>query len=210
MSKNMNMQTYATELSKAHVLDMLVQICEIPGNTKNFYASGMRSSFYAVDTLKRLELIREEKDGTYAKLYPTEAGRSLYTGMWYAMGKGDLVPKMQSRHLLVPFIFWPVDSYTISKGTDPGEYILTDIDTGNTMMAYDVYITDDGDMWFSIEGSDSRFMLDLDEEDVDTGDLQTQECIKEIVEDSRKKAEERMKRNYEDLVNFSEEPDEEE
>lgn len=188
------------DISKPHVLWTLMKICEMPGGTKNFYTAGSKSSFYAIDVLKRRELIYDERNAyeKYPRWYPTEYGKSLYTGIWYAAGKDALVPKMQSKHLLVPFIFWPDSTYTISKDLND-HYSFKDTKTGEAISAYDVTITSDGDIWFSIDGMSGRYMLDV-EEDIDTLDEVTQNCVREIITKSREIELKRFTENYKDLL----------
>lgn len=206
MSRNSDMKGFVTELSKANVLRTLIDICERPGFTKNVYADTSKTSFYAIDVLKRWELIHEEReeDEKYYRLYPSEFGKSLYTGLWYAFGKGELVPHMQAADLLVPFVFWPTDEYTISRS--PDGYVLNTIGTDDRMTMRSPVISPSGDLYFSSEGSDARYSLDV-YEDVDTTDKETQECIREIVASCRENAAKKMQRDFDDLINFDDDED---
>lgn len=188
------------DISKPNVLWTLMKICEQPGGTKNSYTAGSKTSFYAIDILKKRELIYEERDAyeKYSRLYPTEYGKSIYTGIWYAAGKDALVPKMQSKHLLVPFIFWPNSIYVIRKDLND-HYTFIDVETEERISAYDVFITSDGDIWFSIDGLSGRYMFDIDE-DIETLDAETQGCIREIVNKSREVETKRSADNYDDLL----------
>ena len=200
MSKITDMQEYVAELSNPNVLKLLVQICEDPGDVKSHYVLGSKTAFYAVDKLKDMGLVEEIADDGARALHPTEAGRSLYTGIWYAAGRGALVPALRSFHALVPPAFWLLDTFTLSKREEG--MVLVSSAGGDELLIESPHITPDGDLWFSVKGAPGRLSLDV-EEDIDTLDVGTQECIKEIVAESRRKEAEKAERNYNDLVDFS-------
>ena len=192
---------FVNKISKAHVLNLLMQVCEDPGHPKNHYCGNYNAAFYAMGTLKDYELVYEDRKpyDKFPGIYPTEYGNSLYTGIWYAAGKGELVPKMWASNILVPFIFWPDEGdYIIRKNEDA--YTFSDLETGKHITARDVHITPDGDIWFSMDGMDGRCMIDMD--DVNTMDKETQWCLAEIVRNSKKAEAEKAEKGYDDLLRF--------
>lgn len=192
-------------MAKAGVLKMLVTICEDPGKTKNQYAGNDRSLNIAVEVLKSSRLVEERRAAycRYGTLFPTEDAKSVYIGMWFAANRSPLLPRMESRNMITPPAFWePYTTYHIKKGHGNGEYLLCDAEAqGRHRVIFDVFIDPDGDMWYSVNGISERQKVDV-EEDVDTMDPDTQECLKEIVEVSKKRQAEMAKRTYDDLVNF--------
>lgn len=196
--------------SNKKVLSTLVKICEDPGKGRSEYAGADKTSFYSIDILKGACLIKEEREpyARYGKLSPTEEGRAVYTGIWYAANSAPLVPRLQSRGLPVPPVFWSADSiYALSEADEKGYYFLVDTTTGSPdgdLAIHDVFVDTDGDMWFSIDGLDGRFSIDI-EDQLDLDSESSMKCFREIIEASREKETEKMKMVYDDYLNDADE-----
>ena len=199
--------------SNKKALSMLVKICESPGKMRTEYAGGDKTAFYAIDTLKGACLVKEEREpyARYGVLSPTEEGKAVYTGMWYAANSAPLVSRlqgMQGHGLPVPPVFWSADSlYSLSEADEKGYYFLVDTTTGspvNDLAIHDVFVDTDGDMWFSIDGLDGRFSIDI-EDQLDLDSEGAMRCFREIIEASREKETEKMKMVYDDYLNDADE-----
>lgn len=196
--------------SNKKTLNMLAKICEDPGKLRSEYVGADKTAFYAIDTLKGTCLIEERREpyARYGKLFPTEEGRAVYTGMWYAANNAPLVPRLQSRGLPSPPVFWSPDSlYTLSRADEPGYYFLVDTTAESPdkdMAIHDVFIDTDGDMWFSIDGLAGRFSIDV-EEQLEADEGEAKECLREIIGLSRLKAAEKAAKAYDGLVDDADE-----
>ena len=195
------MERYALNFS-GNALRMLCKICEEPGSTKTEYANGSKTLFNEIGVLLDnglVEGIREPYE-KHPSLYPTEQGKAVYTGLWYAQGKGILVPKMQAADILIPFIFWDCRTYRL-RYDQSSLFTLIDVDTDRTFPVSDLQITPDGDLWFSLTGTnnDIRYHADVDE-DFDLEDKKTRECLADIAKHSKERHFEMAARNYDDLI----------
>lgn len=194
------MERYALNFS-GNALRMLCKICEEPGFTKTEYANGSKTLFNEITVLLDnglVEGIREPYE-KHPNLYPTEQGKAVYTGLWYAQGKGVLVPKMQAADILIPFIFWDCKTYRL-RYDQSSLYTLVDANTDKSFSISDLQITPDGDFWFSLTGNrDVRYHADV-EEDFDLDDKRTRECLADIAKRSKEKHFEMASRNYDDLI----------
>ena len=191
------MEQYASELSGG-VLKALCMICENPGLKKTEYAEGSKTVFNNITELMRIGLIKEEREpyARYPGLAPTDQGRSLYTGMWYANHRGKLVDEMEAAGILIPFVFWKKGNYTLKILDDSDDncvvYELTEhLDGGGEMKMtiWDVYMDANGVISF-LPGRQGmsygqRFNADW-EDDFCLDDKGTRECLKIIAEHSLK------------------------
>ena len=198
-------------LSTGKALRTLAKICEDPGKGRSAYSDGDKTAFYAVDPLVSAGLVRQERDPVAqgrSKFYPTEDGKSIYIGLWYAANSAALLPRLQNRGLPVPPVFWSPDSmYTLSRADESGYYFLVDTTTESPdrdMTIHDVFIDTDGDMWFSIDGLAGRFSIDI-EDQLEADEGEARECLKEIVGLSRLKAAEMAAKAYDGLLDDADE-----
>ena len=206
-------EKYIKCLENANVLTMLRAICEDQGHTKSTYAGKIRTAFYAIDLLKKLMLIEERRDPyeKYGHLYTTEAGRSLYTGVWYAMHNLAIIPKMEAFDLMIPPAFWSNELFVLRESgydTKYGFYHLVDAkDEKRTLTIHDVFADPDGGLWFTPSSANCRCKIDIEDE-LDTLDEETQRHLKKIIEESAEIEKERVADGYKDLMGFTEPPEE--
>lgn len=202
----------AGQLEGANVLTMLVRICEDPGNVKSFYTETSKTAFNAVKALIDLMLVEERREpyARYGSMHPTELGKAVYTGLWYAAHQMPLVPQMQTRDILTPSIFWPTETYRLEPSgydTKYGFYKLVDVDDPErSMTIHDVFVDPDGGMWFSPSDTECRCKVDIDEE-LDTLDESTQKCLEAIIRESVLVETERVTKGYEDLMGYTQPPE---
>jgi len=197
--------------SNKKALSMLVKICEDPGKGISEYVGADKTAFYSIDPLVSAGLVRQERDPVAqgrSKFYPTENGKAVYTGMWYAVNDAPLVPRLRARGMPAPPAFWSPDSlYTLSRADEPGYYFLVDTTTespDSDLAIHDVFIDMDGDMWFSIDGMKGRFSIDV-EDQLEADEGEARECFKEIVGLSRLTAAEKAAKAYDDLLDDADE-----
>lgn len=207
-------EKYVKCLENANVLTMLRAICEDQGHTKSTYAGRIRTAFYAIDMLKKLMLIEERRDPCvkYDRLYPTEAGRSLYTGVWYAMHNLAMVPKMEAFDLMIPPAFWTNELFVLREsGYDAkfGFYRLVDAeDEKRALTIHDVFADPDGRLWFTPSSANCRCKIDIDDE-LDTLDEETQRLLRKIIEESAEIEKERVADGYKGLMGYTVPPEDE-
>ena len=206
-------ENYVRSLEGASVLTMLVDICEDPGHTKSAYAGKIRSAYTAIETLKKLRLIEEYRtsDEKYGSLRPTEAGKSLYTGIWYAMHNLPMVAKMDAFDMMTPPAFWTYELFVLrenDKGADYGFYRLVDAeDEKRALTIRDAFVDPDGGLWFTPTGANCRCKIDIEDE-LETLDEETQRILKKIITESAEAEKERVTEGYKDLMGYTEPPEE--
>ena len=198
-------------LAGAGVISVLVDICENPGQPKTYYSGNNKARFNAVDRLRTAGLIAQQPDPVAQGRFtyrPTDEGRSVYIGLWYAANGGGLLPRMQERGIPVPPAFWSLDSvYTLSEADEKGHYFLVDTtaeDADHDVAIYDVFIDPGENMWFSIDGLKGRYCLDIDDS-LDLDSPHAKDCFKRIVEDSKERQAKMSAIAYNDLLSFTEE-----
>ena len=208
------MQLLPSILAGAGVLSVLVDVCERPGQSKTGYSNTNKARFNAIEKLATAGLVTQQRDPAAqgrSKVYPTEEGKSIYIGLWYAANNGALLPRMMERGIPLPPALWSLDSvYSLSEADEEGYYFLVDTTVGDAdhdYTIYDTFIDPDGDMWFSIDGAKGRFCLDVEKQlDLDSG--HARECFRKIVEKSKKEQAEISARTYDDLLSCTEPPEE--
>lgn len=196
------MEEFSSELSKGNALQMLCRIAEDPGKKKTFYTDGNKANFYSIDVLIDKELVSVSRQGTgrFADLYLTEAGRSLYTGLWYAQWKGELVPAMEQADILVPFIFWSDRVYRMKELPESGWYSLTDTeDAMDCFPIHDVFVTPEGKMTFTIEETGGTGTVDV-KGGMDLSDSATKDCLKRLIDTSMAVGKDEMTMMYGSLL----------
>lgn len=207
-------EQYVKSLENANVMTMLVDICEDPGHTKSAYAGTVRSAYAAVETLKRLMLVEEYRSQgeKFGSLRPTEAGRSLYTGIWYAMHNLAIVPKLEAYDIMVPSAFWTDELFVLrqfDRDAGYGFYHLIDAkDEKRSLTIRDAFVDPDGRMWFTPAGANCRCKIDIEDE-LETLDEETQRCLKKIITESAEAEKERVAEGYKDLMGYTVPPEDE-
>lgn len=206
-------EQYVKSLESTNVLTMLTDICEDPGHAKSAYAGDTRSAFTAIETLKKLMLIEERREvySKYGDLYPTEAGKSLYTGIWYAMHNLPMVSKMDAFDMMIPPAFWTDELFVLrenGRDADYGFYHLVDAENEKrSLTIHNVFVDPDGGMWFTPADAHCRCKIDIEDE-LETLDEETQRCLKKIIQESAEIEKERVAEGYKDLMGYTEPPEE--
>lgn len=193
------MEKYISQFSVS-ALKALCRICEDPGQTKTEYSKGSKTVFNEIKTLIDKGLVEEKREpyARHAGLFPTEEGRDIYIGFWYAHGKGHLVPRMQAADMLIPFTFYDCRTYRL-RYDQSSLFTLVDAETDRTFPVSNLYISPDWNIYFDITGSGQRFSADV-EEDFDLDDKMTRDCLIDIAKHSKERHFKNATRDYEGLI----------